>query len=275
MTKFHEDESPIYEELEPLIKTLESDPDWNKRFGAASKLFRLGKEKAVNPLIKALQNDNNKEIKRFSADLLGLLGDSRATWALIAVLRQAIVEKDLTMVNHSSDALIKIKGKDFLSILISTINDKQEISDMKIKALELLGRLGDSQSVESLTAIINNPNTDGDIRAKAIEELVYTGNLSGLQLILEYLSLSSNRAFQKIVIHALGKTPFKNKAIAFRIGESVLKIMENEESKKEKKDKEVIDLSAAALTQLANNINYDFRKFVDEIISIRKKQKIK
>jgi len=70
-----EDESPFKEDLEPLIKTLESNPDWNKRFGAASKLFRLGKEKAVDPLIKALQNDEHPEIRRFSAVLLGKLGD--------------------------------------------------------------------------------------------------------------------------------------------------------------------------------------------------------
>ena len=45
-----DNDSPFKEDLEPLIKTLESNPDWNKRFGAASKLFRLGQEKSVDPL---------------------------------------------------------------------------------------------------------------------------------------------------------------------------------------------------------------------------------
>ncbi|MBN1329275.1 MAG: HEAT repeat domain-containing protein [Candidatus Heimdallarchaeota archaeon] len=267
-----EDDSPFKEDLEPIIQTLETDPDWNKRFGAASKLFRLGKEKSVNPLIKAVQNDSHNEVRRFAIDLLGRLGDSRATWALIAALRQALIDKDTTIAHHTREALLKIKGSDLPSILTSTIDDEEEFFEMRISALDMLGKLADTKCVESLIKVINNPNTDGRIRGRAIEELVETGHLSGLQLILELLDIASNKVFQKVVVRAIGNTPFKNKTIVMRIGESLLKIMDFEESKGKKKDIELTKLVSEALEQLAENIEINFNEFIDELVSIRKKQ---
>ena len=111
MNQESDDYSPIKESLAYLIQTLKNDPDWNKRFGAASKLFRLGQEKAVDPLIYVLQNDKHPEMRRFAADLLGRLKDPRATWALIAVFRQSIIEKNANMIHHTSEALIRLKTK--------------------------------------------------------------------------------------------------------------------------------------------------------------------
>ncbi len=273
MSIFPEDDSPIKEDLEPLIQTLENDPDWNKRFGSASKLFRLGREKAVDPLIKALQNDKHKEIRRFAANLLGRLGDPRATWALIATLRQALIEKDATITHQASKSLLLIGGSDLPSILASTIDDHEEFFEMRAKAIELLGKIGDSKSVEYLIKAINNPDTDGKLRGRAIKELVNTGHLAGLQLILDLLEISSNKAFQKIVVSSLRKTPFKNRTIIFRIGDSLLKILEHEESKRKDKDEELSKLVANALKQFSDNINLEFKAFLDEIIVIRKKQK--
>ncbi|NHJ31973.1 MAG: HEAT repeat domain-containing protein [Asgard group archaeon] len=268
-----DDESPFKEDLEPLIKTLESDDDWNKRFGAASKLFRLGKEKAVDPLIKALQNDPHHEIRRFSADLLGRLGDPRATWALIAALRQALSEKDKIITFHTRDALVKIKSSDLPSILASTIDDKEEFFEMRIMALNILGEIADTKSVESLIQIINDTNTEGKIRGRAIEVLIYTGHLAGLQLVLDLLEATTNKNFQKVVARALCRTPLKNKTIVLRFGDALLRIMETEESKKEKKDAELTKLAADSLKQLASNINISFNQLMDEILAVRKKQK--
>ncbi|NHJ86363.1 MAG: HEAT repeat domain-containing protein [Asgard group archaeon] len=271
MSKIPEDDSPHKEDIEQLIETLKNDSDWNKRFGAASKLFRSAGERAIDPLINTLQNDAHKEMRRFAADLLGRLGDQRATWALIASLRLGLVEKDTTMIFHSTEALLKIKGSDLPSILISTIEDKEEFYEMRIKALEMLGSLGDSKSVQGLINIIRNPETDGKIRGRAIDELVKTGNLAGLQLILELLDISTHKDFQKVVVRALGETPFKNKTIVFRIGDSLLKIMENEEKKKDDKDTELTNLTATAIRKLASNIGFEFNQFLDELIDIRKK----
>ncbi len=270
-----EDESPFKEELGPLIITLESDPDWNKRFGAASKLFRLGKERSVDPLIKALQNDSHPEIRRFAAVLLGKLGDPRATWALIAALRQALSEKDKTISYHTKEALVKIKGSDLPSILTSTIEDSGEFFEMRIMALNLLGEIADTKSVECLIQVINNPNTEGKIRGRAIEVLIYTGHLAGLQLVLDLLESTTNKNFQKVVARALCKTPLKNKTIVLRFGDALLQIMETEESKKKEKDAELTKLAADSLKQLASNINLSFEQLMDEIIVVRKKQKQK
>jgi HEAT repeat protein len=267
-----EDESPVKEDLDKLITILESDPDWNKRFGAASKLFRLGDEKAVNPLIKALQNDPHKEIRRFSVDLLGRLGDERATWALIAALRQALVDKDATMTHHTKEALLRIRGRDLSSILTSTVGDAEEFFEMRLMALDLLGTLADTQSVENLISIIKTPDTDGRIRARAIEQLVYTGHLAGIQLILDLLDVTSNKTFQRIVARAISKTPFKNKAIVYRIGESLLKIMEHEENQKEEKDEELVKMAAEGIKQLSSNIDMQFNHFIGELIDLRQKQ---
>jgi HEAT repeat protein len=270
-----EDVSPFKEALGPLIKTLESDPDWNKRFGAASKLFRIGKEKAVDPLINALQFDDHSEIRRFSADLLGRLGDPRATWALIAALRQALSEKEKTMAYHTRVALVNIKSNDLPSILTSTVGDKEEFFEMRVMALNILGEIADTKSVECLIQVINNPDTEGKIRGKAIEVLIYTGHLAGLQLVLDLLEATTNKNFQKVVARALCRTPLKNKTIVLRFGDALLQIMETEESKKEDKDTELTKLVADSLKQLALNINISFNKLMDEILAVRKKQKQK
>ena len=272
MSKITDEYLPIKEDLESLIDTLKTEPDWNKRFGAASKLFRLGQEKAVDPLIFVLQKDEHKEMRRFAVDLLGRLQDPRANWALIAAFRQAIIEKDATMIKHTSEALIRLKSSDLYSILFSTIEDKDEIETIKFRAIELLGKVGDSKSVEVLIKIIRKKSTKAKIRGKCIEELVYTGHLAGLQLILELLDVTSNKNFQKIVVRALGKTPFKNKTIVMRISDSLLKITEHEESKNEKKDKKLQQLVIDALKKLAENINMGFNELMDEVLIIRKKQ---
>ncbi|HUU76722.1 MAG TPA: HEAT repeat domain-containing protein [candidate division Zixibacteria bacterium] len=274
MSNTFDDESPIKEDLEPLIIVLKTDPDWNKRFGAASKLFRLGKEKAIDPLIHALQNDSHNEIRRFACDLLGKLGDPRATWALIATLRQGLIDKDNVIVHHATEALLLLRVGDLSGILISTVTDTEEFFEMRIKSLELLGKIADNESVEGLISIIKNPDTDGKIRGKAIEELIYTGHLAGLQMILEQLEKTRRKDFKKIVVRALGKTPFKNKTIVFRIGEILLTISEQEE-KKSKKDSDLLFYIAEALKNLANNIGYEFSDFMDELIKLRNKQKSK
>ena len=266
------DYSPVKEGLETLIHTLKTDPDWNKRFGAASKLFRLGQEKAVDPLIFVLHNDKHKEMQRFAVDLLGRLQDPRATWALIASFRQAIIEKNANMVQHTSDALIRLKSTDLHSIIFNTIEDKDEIETIKLSAIELLGKMGDTKSIEMLIQIIRKKSTKAKIRGKCIEELVYTGHLAGLQLILELLDVTSNKNFQKIVVRALGKTPFRNKTIVMRISDSLLKITEFEESKAEKKDKKLQELVIEALKNLAKNVNISFNELMDEVLTIRKKQ---
>ena len=275
MSKQPEDESPYKEELELLIITLKTDEDWNKRFGAASKLYRLGKEKAIDPLIHTLYNDPHKEMKRFSADLLGNLGDPRATWALVATLRQSIIDNDATMIHHASQALLNIKGSDLPTILSSTADDQGEVFEVRVKALELLGKLADNISVQGLITIIKNPKTDGKIRGKAIQELIYTGNLAGLQLILDQLEVTQRKDFQKIVIQALSETPFKNKTIVYRIGEILLKISEQEEAKKSKKDQKLVKLIAATLKKLAENINEPFKEYMDKLIDVRNKIKNK
>lgn len=273
MSNKFDDESPIKENLEPLIHILKTDNNWNKRFGAASKLFRLGQEKAVDPLIHTLQNDENKEMRRFACDLLGKLGDTRATWALIAALRQALEKKDKLITFHASEALLSLKRDgDLQDILISTISDSEEFFSMRIMAIEMLGKIADIKSIEGLIALIKNPDTEGKIRGKAIEELIYTGNLAGLQLILEQLEVTKRKDFQKIVIKALGKTPFKNKTIVFRISEILLSISEQEEKRKAK-DSDLIFYSSEAIKNLAKNIGYDFPDFMDELIKIRDKQK--
>jgi HEAT repeat protein len=272
MSKSPDDYSPITESLAYLINTLKNDPDWNKRFGAASKLYRLGQETAIDPLIYVLQNDKHKEMKRFAADLLGRLENPRATWALIAAFRQAIIEKNANMIQHTSDALIRLKSSDIHTIIYSTIEDKDEMEIIKLRFIELLGKIGDAKSIELLIRIIRNKTTKAKMRGKCIEELVYTGHLAGLQLILELLDITSNKNFQKIVIRALGKTPFKNKTIVMRISDSLLKITEFEESKGEKKDKDLQKLVITALKNLAKNINMDFNRMMDEVLIIRKKQ---
>ena len=272
MNKTPDDYSPITESLAYLIQTLKNDPDWNKRFGAASKLYRLGQETAIDPLIFVLQNDKHKEMQRFAADLLGRLEDPRATWALIASFRQAIIEKNANMMQHTSDALIRMKSPDLFKLISGTLADKDEMIIIKLRFIELLGKMGDTKSIEMLIQLIRNKATKAKIRGKCIEELVFTGHLAGLHLILELLDVTSNKNFQKIVVRALGKTPFKNKTIVIRISDSLLKITEHEESKQEKKDKVLQELIITALKNLAKNINMDFDRLMDEVLIIRKKQ---
>ncbi|MEA2071866.1 MAG: HEAT repeat domain-containing protein [Asgard group archaeon] len=273
MVPRYENNSPIKEDLEPLIETLETADDWNLRFGAASKLFRLGQERAIDPLINAIQNDPHPEVRRLACDLLGRLGNPRASWALIAALRKALMNHDSTMIYHTTAALLNIDDDDLVDILLSTISDEQEFIEMRYKAIDLLGKIRNNESIEGLIALIKNPNTDGRIRSRAIRKLIRTGNLAGLQLILDFLEKTDNITFEKVVVSAMGKTPFKNQTIILRVGDSLLSILEREEGKGEKKNHELTNLVVHTMTKLAKNIGLAFKEYIDKILEIRKKQK--
>ena len=85
--------------------------------------------------------------------------------------------------------------------------------------------------------------------------------------------MTNRREFQKIVIEAINATPFKNKTIVFRIGEILLRISEQEEAKKAKKDQNLLKLIAETLRTLAKNINEPFNEFMDKLIDVRNKIK--
>ncbi|MBD3191599.1 MAG: hypothetical protein GF308_13205 [Candidatus Heimdallarchaeota archaeon] len=266
-----EDDSPIQEDFKLLVKQLKNSSDWNERFSAANKLFRSAGDKAVDPLIYALQNDPQKEVQRYAADLLGRLADPRASWALIAALRRGLKEEDFTMIYHTSEALIKIDGNDAIAILSQTIEDEQEFLEMKLKALEILSKIGDAKVVEKMIDWVHDPEFDNSLRKRVIEELAYMGHLASIQFLLDLLEERRDKNLQKVIVRALGKTPFKNKAIVLKIGDILLQKLEQEQSQP-KRDVAFLNLLAESINTLGENIGYNYREFMQEIIDIRKKQ---
>jgi hypothetical protein len=266
------EELPIKEDLEKIEDTLKNNPNWKKRFGAASKLYRLGKEKAVDPLIHSLQNDHHPEIRRFSAVLLGELGDERASWALIATLRDAVQQQNTLMINTTKEALLNIKGSEITSILASTVDDEEESLKMRYESLALLEEINGMDVVQALIAILKKGGIDFRVYHQILRTLVFTGNLAAIQFILNFLEETEVFETQKVIIEAIGETPFKNRTIAIRIGKSLVKLFEAEQEK-EKVKQSLMPCLSKTIQALATNIGLEWKEYLTEVVKVTKQEK--
>jgi HEAT repeat protein len=193
--------------VEPLIRALH-DEYWNVNRAAEKTLSMIG-EPAIEPLIHALQ-DNDKKVRASAAGALGRIQNKRAFVPLV----QALNDEDAEVRASAAEALEKLNwqpgddtervqyllakrdwkglarfGEPAVEPLIHALQDNE--SEIRKRAAEALGTIGDVRAVEPLVQALKDQYRDvtrsaaealggkmGD--ARAVELLIQAlGNESG------------------------------------------------------------------------------------------------
>ncbi len=142
-----------------LIQSLK-DEDRCLRYGAADSLGKIGNERAIKPLIHALK-DKDSYIRLEAARALDEIGwKSKGGQENVYYLIAKAKWKEVTKI-----------GKPAVLPLIQTLKDGE--SDLRYKAAEALGEIGDERAIEPLNQSLKDEKKD--VRVKAAEVLVNMG----------------------------------------------------------------------------------------------------
>jgi HEAT repeat protein len=179
MLIFIADEKAI--DMETLVRRLKRG-DAGEREIAATLLGQLGEAAAVIPLIKSLQEDLDGKVKAAAAEALGLLGEPRASKALLAhfdtqdaLLRSAVVRAILRIADDgvvadiarflrhpekkvrmlAAHALGQTHGAQAAKELQQALQD--EFFDVREAAVKALGELRDPEVVDILLKLAQEP----------------------------------------------------------------------------------------------------------------------
>ncbi len=135
-------------DVEGLISALNYRRDHDVRIEAAIALGEIRDERAVEPLIEALKADWILVAK--AAWALGEIGDVRAVEPLIPAL-EGELSTEATL--PAKGALIKIGGAAVTGLIQAL---KNEDSNVRERAAEVLGEIGDKRAVEPLAEALQD-----------------------------------------------------------------------------------------------------------------------
>ncbi|MEE8168473.1 MAG: HEAT repeat domain-containing protein [Candidatus Hydrothermarchaeales archaeon] len=140
--------------IEPLIQALKS-AEWDIRVRAAKALGRIGDARAIEPLIQALKDKKQKPREAAAKALIGLkpiiddIKDEKLRLRALEALEK--IKEDVARKKLEEDpeswAKMLVEKKD-VEGLIKALKHKD--SDVRRKAAEALGEIGDSRAVEPL-----------------------------------------------------------------------------------------------------------------------------
>ena len=135
--------------VEPLIGLL-TDEEWEVEQAGNNALIAIGKP-AVEPLIKILQDENESVfLQREAVQVLAGIGDERAIQPMIQALKkEPELDADL---GYS----LGLMGEPAVEPLIRALGD--EDPNVRVRAAEALGRIGDKRAVVPLTDALNDEN---------------------------------------------------------------------------------------------------------------------
>jgi HEAT repeat protein len=165
-------------DIKGLIKALGYQKDSNVRQAAAAALTWIGAP-AVEALIEALQ-DENGDVRRSATIVLGQIGDARAVKPLLAEVKKGRLNFLPDGCGPVVEALAGI-GPAAVSTLITALGDVEW--RLRQTASVSLGRIGSSQAVEPLIAILMDKDTS--VREAAGAALAQIGIPAVQNLIIE------------------------------------------------------------------------------------------
>jgi hypothetical protein len=143
--------------IEPLIKLL-TDEEWEVESAATTALVEIGKH-AVEPLINILQDENEDIFLQMKAiAVLAGIKDERAIQPMIQALKEK-PELQADLGYH-----LGLMGKPAVKPLIQLLDD--EDPEVRVRAAEALGRLGDDRAIGPLTDALNDKDETVRIFAK-------------------------------------------------------------------------------------------------------------
>jgi HEAT repeat protein len=170
--------------VEPLISAL-NDTEWEVRWAAATSLGNLRAKEAVDGLI-ALLKDEFWEVRRAAAIALGKIRDEKAAKPLAEAL-----EAELMIRFEAARALIQL-GSKAVGSLQALLNS--EDPDVRMKAAEALGLIGDEKSSEALGELLKDP--DAGVREAASKALARIGG-RGIDELFSHLE-SEERSLEAL-----------------------------------------------------------------------------
>jgi HEAT repeat protein len=188
--------------VEPLIRALH-DEYWNVNRAAEKTLGTIG-EPAIEPLIQALLRDNDRKVRASAAGALGRIKNKRA----FAPLAQALNDEDVEVRASAADALGKLGwqpgddtervryllakrdwkglaklGEPAVEPLIHALRDNA--SEVRKRAAEALGTIGDKRAVEPLVQALKDEYRD--VNRSAAEALGTIRDANAVELIIQAL----------------------------------------------------------------------------------------
>lgn len=179
--------------IQPLIKSLESDPDPT---GAAIALGMIGDPQAVEPLIKKLDNKELAEhTTRVIIQALGIIGDKRANGSLVKIISAphwGNYADEIEKILIAIEALSDIRDEMAVEPLIESLSDENSI--IRWRAAKALGKMKDTRAVESLLRALSDKKKlyiAGDVEyicVAAAESLGKIGDSAAVEALINVLS---------------------------------------------------------------------------------------
>ncbi|MDO4717449.1 MAG: HEAT repeat domain-containing protein [Propionibacteriaceae bacterium] len=199
--------------IAPLVSALNSRSSWTRR-AAAEALGVLGGAESVAGLVAALA-DPSPDVRRAAAAALGQAGadDQGTAEEVFRPLLTALSDEDPAVRAAAADALGALANPRALEPLISALTDRgpavrQAVSDaletmsevavppligalraghddLRVRAAEVLGRIGDLRATDPLVEVARTPNER--LRRAAVLALGELGDLSAAEALIACL----------------------------------------------------------------------------------------
>lgn len=137
---------------------------------AAIALGALGNRSAVEPLIEAVSDSTryyHGVVRAGAAASLGRLGDARAVDALLGAVRDSLAEPSAEAIR----ALAAIGDCRAVGTLIEVVRNPNGffLPVARRAAVVALAQFKDAKAAAELTAVVDDPNEDADVRQAAID----------------------------------------------------------------------------------------------------------
>ncbi len=163
--------------IDPLIRALRSS-DWIVRLHAAMALGRIQDPRSIQPLIPLLQ-DQVSAVREEGAAALMSIGE-----AAIPVLIKALTHHDWQVRLHAVELLGKMRSQPAVEPLLSIMRNDPD-STVREDAVRALGAIGDPQAIEPLITVINEPA----LRTVAIEALGRIGDRRAVPVLIDVVTM--------------------------------------------------------------------------------------
>jgi HEAT repeat protein len=226
-------------EAVPVVVEAMKDGDINVRLCAIDTLKKIGEKEALIPVLIKTLTDQETGVK---VKAIGALGDiGTGAKAAVPILTQLLKDKDNSIVVSSIDTLGKI-GKDARSAVPALIQIASKGETDAYDALEKIGTVEAKAAVErhrqhekaverarlaeERARIAKEAAAVKAKRAKFIAILREKGNLSGLELIRDWVAVTDNPAATMLLSKMLGAGTYMDFLYAREKPEAVFKVIE-------------------------------------------------
>jgi HEAT repeat protein len=168
----------------PLVTMLKEAPHSNGKariWWTSEALAKIGGKETIESLIALLEN-KNETVRRAAARALGSIGDKQALIPLIALMK---ARKGQSTTADAIYALGQLADKEATKPIVGVLSDKKAPMQLRHRAADALGRIGDKSAINALHAAMEEP--DLYMRAAAAESLALMDDAIGIKALLELL----------------------------------------------------------------------------------------